>query len=775
MSLVSSSLHPDTMSSDLFDSTSPLPCTPSTSTATPTDPPRQKSCSICPATFTRKTHLDRHIRSHMNERTYRCETCEFQFTRSDLLTRHKKTCGEKRSRRKSCQACVKAKVKCNLEHPCQKCTARDIPCEFTNDPSTSRAKLGVVRTRRRAGTTSSFASTSTRDATPESSSSINTPSDSAPSPRDDFNATADLFSQSLLPPTDAALAAFAHLGVNSPVQTKNDPQHHLIASENMAFNELATDFMQNLDTFNFDLFNVSPHGTMSTGLNSSDGGFSNNPSYFNNGSNNDFLGFDFSSNVSATPASTISSEPASDFSQAPLWTEASPTQTSVATEDELRVYTYLFFSACSPHLPIIHSATWQEEGKPRILIRVMQAYGALFVRTKPATQFVAHVLATARDEIIKEYTARTHDPDGQLYLILAFALIQTMGFSHQNPHERAVANVYHGMLKMMMTQSRLQETVQSWTPPEFYDDTPLENAWRSWAHCEMAKRLCCLERLHDCAQVIFFNMTSSTDFIFEGYLPCEDAIWNARSAQDWVNCLRTASYYGSPSSRLRGANAQSTLTALVECKPPTLTANLPPFAQYLLINVLIACIYSHMNACTWTPTSSQATTAAVSPSDTNNTTNSNVLGDSATHAAQHAQAAYVLQNALQNWLLIWQEEANHRGPVASASSLLPYFRLAQVSLLMLCDSEGGVSCRNGPLSTPKDGRTEVRILAFMEWMRQVRNGFLERADPSSTDLRDDFMKLCIICAQVSNGDIRVGTTTADPIDGILAFFLVPSH
>lgn len=44
------------------------------------------------------------------------------------------------------------------------------------------------------------------------------------------------------------------------------------------------------------------------------------------------------------------------------------------------------------------------------------------------------------------------------------------------------------MIQQMMAQSRIQETVHAWTPPEFYDDTPVENAWRSWAHSEMAKR-----------------------------------------------------------------------------------------------------------------------------------------------------------------------------------------------------------------------------------------------------------------------------------------------
>ena len=38
----------------------------------------------------------------------------------------------------------------------------------------------------------------------------------------------------------------------------------------------------------------------------------------------------------------------------------------------------------------------------------------------------------------------------------------------------------------MIAQSRLKETVEAWTPPEF--ETPIEEAWRSWAYYEMAKK-----------------------------------------------------------------------------------------------------------------------------------------------------------------------------------------------------------------------------------------------------------------------------------------------
>ncbi|KAJ7206349.1 hypothetical protein GGX14DRAFT_457636 [Mycena pura] len=103
--------------------------------------PQTKRCYLCPAKFTRTTHLDRHLRSHANERPHRCSLCKkAEFTRSDLLTRHKRTCGQnaKRSRRKSCEACAESKIKCNQQQPCAKCTFRGRECVFLNDPEASR-------------------------------------------------------------------------------------------------------------------------------------------------------------------------------------------------------------------------------------------------------------------------------------------------------------------------------------------------------------------------------------------------------------------------------------------------------------------------------------------------------------------------------------------------------------------------------------------------------------------------------------------------------------
>ncbi|PBK64949.1 hypothetical protein ARMSODRAFT_1022663 [Armillaria solidipes] len=106
--------------------------------------PQTNYCQFCPAKFTRETHLQRHIRSHTNERSYVCDLCDAQFTRSDVLSRHKKTCKDpmvsNRSRQKSCKACAACKVKCDLEYPCSRCVSRNETCLFLNDPSVSREK-----------------------------------------------------------------------------------------------------------------------------------------------------------------------------------------------------------------------------------------------------------------------------------------------------------------------------------------------------------------------------------------------------------------------------------------------------------------------------------------------------------------------------------------------------------------------------------------------------------------------------------------------------------
>lgn len=63
-------------------------------------------------------------------------------------------------------------------------------------------------------------------------------------------------------------------------------------------------------------------------------------------------------------------------------------------------------------MPIVHPATFKVDGRPQVLLRAMQACGALFVKTKQATSFVNSVLETARDALVQEFVSISAVVDG---------------------------------------------------------------------------------------------------------------------------------------------------------------------------------------------------------------------------------------------------------------------------------------------------------------------------------------------------------------------------
>lgn len=56
-------------------------------------------------------------------------------------------------------------------------------------------------------------------------------------------------------------------------------------------------------------------------------------------------------------------------------------------------------------MPVVHAATWEEKGKPSVLMGAAKACGALFVKTKQAGCFVSAKLATAREDLVHEFVS----------------------------------------------------------------------------------------------------------------------------------------------------------------------------------------------------------------------------------------------------------------------------------------------------------------------------------------------------------------------------------
>ena len=108
------------------------------------------------------------------------------------------------------------------------------------------------------------------------------------------------------------------------------------------------------------------------------------------------------------------------------------------------------------------------ELKPPMLLRAMQACGAIFIKTPVAQAFVEKTLGSSRDMLVQEFV-RSHfqllsgstfnsnliqnkpslDPKHQIHIIMTLILLQTIGLFHQDPQQRASSNIYHGMLVLV--------------------------------------------------------------------------------------------------------------------------------------------------------------------------------------------------------------------------------------------------------------------------------------------------------------------------------------
>lgn len=89
------------------------------------------ACDQCNRSFTRPSHLNRHRLTHLphsQRRTIQCSHCDRSFSRQDVLLRHLRAshdiaAGNAGTSQKSCNRCVRHKLKCDRTMPCGSCHA----------------------------------------------------------------------------------------------------------------------------------------------------------------------------------------------------------------------------------------------------------------------------------------------------------------------------------------------------------------------------------------------------------------------------------------------------------------------------------------------------------------------------------------------------------------------------------------------------------------------------------------------------------------------------
>ncbi|KAH9949016.1 hypothetical protein B0H21DRAFT_689061 [Amylocystis lapponica] len=684
--------------------------------------PQNKLCPICPAKFTRTTHLNRHLRTHSGQRLHECDICHSQFTRSDLLTRHKRTCGDPesvpRSRRKSCQGCAESKVKCDLQQPCSKCKSRNRDCIYISGHS---AATGTQSSHSRAATASSAPKQSNTSSVSEPSSST-TPFRSSPEyvdafpsgleDKDGMNAALlEALHSNRLPMDFASPAPYATAQpVNFFVDSLSTfsridrPDAHVQSPQNSLFsNELFDDLLGGL-------FTPSQQQTASSsGLHSGNDFSSAAPPNNRVPYNVDFGLWHEVVDQQMAPTVPDPLETILGDRYKPMQVLPQPPQAfSVAEILLMRHYTVLtllclsvclFFSTFLRMVPLVHTPTFQVAGKPPILLIAMRACGALYVRSRAASTFINAALDSVRDELFAQLAQDPKNWEDQIYLALAFALLQTIGLFHQLPERRVSSTVYHGMMIMLIRMNRYVQRCASWTAPDIIDAASADTTWRDWALHETAKRAILLSHSHDCCTCIYFNLrpTFSTGE-FELGLPCEDALWLASSAEEWLAILQRPSPYGSTiAERLTGLSLQRTLAYFAESRQaPASPLILNPYAHFVVIHSIMRTLFEgFLDACPPEP---------------------DVLP-----RPMGKEELFGVQLQLQRWLQSWlaspdsppADGSGEEPPFVSQS--LPFYWLAQVAILAY--QEGLPPFGPGAAAL---ARGDIRFRLMKKWERHIR-------------------------------------------------------
>ncbi|KAI0686857.1 fungal-specific transcription factor domain-containing protein [Cytidiella melzeri] len=698
----------------------------------------------CPSKFTRATHLQRHMRTHSEQRQYKCERCAGEFTRSDLLSRHKRACGDPnnahKSRRRSCRGCVEGKAKCDLQQPCSRCQGKQWHCIYDQresqsplSPSASR----FVKTRSSMSPPLAGPSQPTPYVLPANSRYMYQLSDDPDLHplqliEDRPGNTPALNYQAYRSYTEAPTSTYAEssrvessYAESSYVEPSSMPAAQSTSTALGSRVEGAKDVNSVINTIlSEDTFQKHYWGVinkMQDGISSSISlpNLPDAPVPWGTASSSfldvqPFMGAEPSSdnlNVhSLTGMSTLMINPA-----VPRPTPPAVPPLSFTYPSEFTHYTHLFYNMFLAQMPIVHTPTFTVDNKPPILISAMQACGALYSRTPAASTFIDGTLASARDELAAEFEQNTEDYHTQGHLILAVVLLQTIGLFHQIPAQRTQSTQYHNMLVTMIRRSGLVRRLTNWRPPTYEELVLGERVWYEWSFHETTKRALLLSYLHDTCHCIYFTLQPiyGADEMTVP-LPCENGLWQATNFNQWKDLLSKESPYGPMQTRLRPLGLHTALSMLADLQipddaPPLIVT---PFAHFVLSHAILRKMYTE---CVGRKSDEREGTEVV---------------------------AYVIQVMLHRWLSSWYASPDRPGGDDELDPIflhdaLPFYWMAQV--LLLAQKENLLPF-GGNEGTQQDKSGEAKYALVKEWLRLIRE-LLRQGKQGHTLFWDELTKI----------------------------------
>jgi hypothetical protein len=118
-----------------------------------------------------------------------------------------------------------------------------------------------------------------------------------------------------------------------------------------------------------------------------------------------------------------------------------------------------------------------------------------------------------------------------LWVLQTILLVECFGKSRAGQKQHDMSHLFHGLLINLIRRSGCQSV----RPPTLEDATDdLDSDWRTWCDAEQRKRLAFLCFMWDTQHaVLFCQSLCLSAFELRSSLPCDQALWEAGSAERW--------------------------------------------------------------------------------------------------------------------------------------------------------------------------------------------------------------------------------------------------
>lgn len=194
----------------------------------------------------------------------------------------------------------------------------------------------------------------------------------------------------------------------------------------------------------------------------------------------------------------------------------------------LQNYCDLFFTRMNTVYPLIHQATFEPSEVEPLLLMAVVLLGATY------SDKAAHRLAVCVHDIMRaqifQHVAFSADPE--LWILQTILLVECFGKSRAGQKQHDLSHLFHGLLINLIRRSNCQTVHLPDISDSMEDD--LETQWRTAMDVEQRKRLCQLCFMWDVQHAVLFSQSlCMSSFEIRTALPCNPAVWEATSAEEW--------------------------------------------------------------------------------------------------------------------------------------------------------------------------------------------------------------------------------------------------